>query len=69
MKTETNTEKPMITWTNFKGQWMLKSNVRLTEGSFVEVTKKDGSTATAHVGEYEHKFNNADGVAHIFNVL
>jgi hypothetical protein len=67
----TQTEKPEVTWTNFRDQWMIRSTTRLTEGELVEVTAKSGAVKTVRVGEYEHKFAGKDGgpTIHIFTVI
>lgn len=65
----TTTEiKPLVTWTSFNGEWMLRSTTRLDEGSIVEVAKKNGGTSTVKVGEYEKRFKTAEGEVHIFSI-
>lgn len=76
----TETEKPVVTWTQFRGEWMIRSNVKLgaantIDGKIdqfgiscpgsVEVTAKSGATKIVRVGEYEKAFS--DG--HIYSVI
>ena len=62
MKTKTTT--PTITWTNYRGEWMIRSTEKLDPRSIVRVTKRDGSWSEVRVGELERSFDDA----HIYSL-
>ena len=68
MKNNTTETKPLITWTNYRGEWMIRSTEKLTPGEFVEVSKKNGGSSEVKVGEYERCFKNPEGDSHIYSI-